>query len=428
MVVSAYPGRSNRQSVVHTTAIRTTWGHPSNIENTLRKRHGFRIPLILRRSSSTDSIINDDLTSMIRYQSQNITEILSKINHLETEFLTSNKDNDCYSNNSSYLMDQFQPLLGLYDVSFTQSLNQQQSSRQQVYGNNPVGGRWTRPTGLAQQILRTRRTFQHILPLSNSTRLSSQPNHLPHTIAEAINIISLEAFFGYIRCMVILRGDVVPLRCLADNDTNNKTVSSSKKSSSPNHTPTKYFRPLSSLAVKIFFDPPRIIFGRKSSIIPINLEGTKDVNRKKQKNNSPVLSFMVGPTSSVVIDTTYYDDCIRIGRGGISGTIFVFSRCLEDNEETKLEANEFREWMKLRPIPKRNVVLTLVALSMMTCMSLVTSTTTAAISVEAVKAASASVVTTRFSYGMKKIGLFLGGISLLGLAFRLQTSKGGIED
>jgi hypothetical protein len=144
---------------------------------------------------------------------------------------------------------------------------------------------------------------------SNSTGYASRL-----AVAEAINVISLDALFGIIRLNVILRGDAVPL-----------TVE--ERSSN--------VLPLSELAVRAWFDPPRIVFGRRGRI-----------------------NLNIGPRSSVVLDATYRDDKIRIGMGGTSGTKFVFRQCLESEMES---ANEFRALLARKPIHKFKAILALTA-------------------------------------------------------------------
>jgi hypothetical protein len=133
-------------------------------------------------------------------------------------------------------------------------------------------------------------------------------------VAEAVNVIAFDALFGLIRMTVILRGDAVPMA-----DTPSPNNSSSSKPLLPN---------LSNLAVRAYFDPLRIVFGKKRRLINVN----------------------IGPTSSVVLDATYFDSkVLRIGMGGTSGTKFVFARCSEDDEEAK----EFLPLLQRKPVSKR---------------------------------------------------------------------------
>ena len=82
----------------------------------------------------------------------------------------------------------FTPLLGLYEVRTVITANPK---------DNPVGGKWTR----SQKMFRTRVTFQHLLPL-NSTGHSQLRNDM--AVAEAINIVSLDALNGLLRITVKL--------------------------------------------------------------------------------------------------------------------------------------------------------------------------------------------------------------------------------
>ena len=195
----------------------------------------------------------------------------------------------------------FDPLIGLYEVSYVKTARPK---------DNPVGGKWTRKSGLAQKLLRTRRTFQHILPV-NTTGLGSLIGEGREAVGEAVNVISLEALWGLLRLSVILRGDAIPLTL--EERTN----------------ATRVVQPLSSFAVKALFDAPRIVVGKKGRILNIN----------------------VGPQTSVLLDTLYCDNKLRLGMGGTSGSRFVFRRCPDDDEE----ANEFRSLLA-KPMKKRNPI------------------------------------------------------------------------
>ena len=198
----------------------------------------------------------------------------------------------------------FDPLVGLYEVSYVKTARPK---------DNPVGGKWTRSTGLAQKILRTRRSFQHILP-TNSTGLGSLFGEGRKVVGEAINVISLDFLGGVIRMSVILRGDAIPMTLEERNNT------------------TRVAQPLSPLAVKALFDPPRIVVGRTGRILNVN----------------------VGPKTSVLLDTLYCENRLRLGMGGTSGSRFVFSRCPDDDEE----ANEFRALLA-NPVRKAKIYLPL---------------------------------------------------------------------
>lgn len=187
----------------------------------------------------------------------------------------------------------FDPLLGLYEVKSVLTSNQ---------GDNPVGGKWTREGGLAQRLFRTRTTFQHLLP----------PTGGGAAVAEAVNVVSLDALDGRLRITVILRGDAVPLSPAERLATNaNRTLT-----------------PLTDLAVRAYFDPPRIYFGKRRG---------KGKGKGKGGEGYSYLPLQLGPSSSVVLDTTYRDDAVRIGMGGTSGTRFVFA-ATDDAEAGEYEA------------------------------------------------------------------------------------------
>ena len=212
--------------------------------------------------------------------------------------------NDNYSNDDDENIGRFEPALGLYDVSHVQTARK---------GDNPVGGKWTRKNKLAQQLFSTRRTFQHLIP-TNSTGLGRLHTRARRpVVAECINVISLDAFFKLLRLNVILRGDAIPLTM-------------------EERTSPKLVGKLSNLAVRAFFDPPRIILGKGTWL---NLE--------------------LGPNTSVVLDTTYVDDSVRIGKGGTSGTKFIFFRCGESDDEEE-EAMEFKALLQTRKMRTSKVL------------------------------------------------------------------------
>ena len=249
-----------------------------------------------RLSSESGDELNDggkSLSSVLLKRDQDEREVNSVISSLETTFLGPN----------SRSKSRFKDLIDLYEVQWVLSSNKK---------NNPVGGKWTNENGLAQKLFRTRKTFQHLLPY-NETGLA---RHSETAVAEAINVISLDALNGMIRITVILRGDAVPLSSEEIAQTNsNRTIP-----------------PLSNLAVRAFFDPPRICFG------------------KHKCNGYTYLSLQLGPVSNVVLDTTYYDDALRIGMGGTSGTRFVFART------TDKEATEFKSLLS-QPLVKRGKLI-----------------------------------------------------------------------
>jgi hypothetical protein len=165
----------------------------------------------------------------------------------------------------------FDPLIGYYNVSCTLTSNPR---------DNPVGGKWTR-NGSTRNLWVIRRTLQHVL--------EKGPNSIPNAVAQAVNVIRLDLLFGLVPVWIVLRGDAVPI---------------SQDNASPAR---KLLTDLSGRAVRVYFDRPRIAFGK--------------------------VAFSFGPTSSVVLDTPYVDTRIRIGKGGTSGTLFVFRR-VNDTEAT----------------------------------------------------------------------------------------------
>lgn len=196
--------------------------------------------------------------------------------------------------------DRFEKLVGLYEVSYVQTTRK---------NDNPVGGKWTRKNGFAQKILKTRRTFQHILPVNSTVTYEKDIG----SIGEAINVVSLDALWGWIRLTVILRGDVIPLS-LGERTNTSRVV-----------------RPLTTRSVKAMFDNPRIIIGKSGRLFNIKL----------------------GPTTCVLLDTLYCDEKLRIGMGGTSGTRFLFRKC----SSFDTEANEFLPLLKRRPASKRKILL-----------------------------------------------------------------------
>lgn len=226
-----------------------------------------------------DEILNDERDQNICFSIKSTSDELERI----------------YADKSNIQDDdvtRFEPLLGLYDVSYVQTANK---------GDNPVGGKWTRKNKLAQQIFSTRRTLQHLVP-TNSTGLVMRKENV---VAEAVNVISLDAFWKLLRLNIILRGDAVPVTLEERN--------------SP-----KMAGNLSNLAVRAFFDAPRIILGK-----------------------GKWLNLQLGPNTSVVLDTTYVDETVRIGKGGTSGTRFIFFRCHNKDEEA-MEFQSLLQTKKMR--------------------------------------------------------------------------------
>ena len=217
---------------------------------------------------------------------------------------------------------------------------------------------WTRKSGLARKVLRMRPAFQHVLPV-NTTGLGSLYGEGRRVIAEAVNVISLEAFNGLLQLFVILRGDAIPLT-LAERT-----------------NATRVVQPLSPYAIKALFDAPRIIvLGKHRCLFNLN----------------------VGPTTSVLLDTLYCDDRLRLGMGGTSGSRFVFRRCPTDDQE---QAREFQPLLETPPMNKGKV---LTVLGVMTTLGL-----------------------TGMIRGVARIGSGLLATVALALAAILSFGRGGIE-
>lgn len=262
----------------------------------------------------------------------------------------------------------FTPLLGLYEVRTVITANPK---------DNPVGGKWTR----SQQLFRTRATFQHLLPL-NSTGHSQLQNDM--AVAEAINIVSLDALKGLLRIIIILRGDAIPLSSDERNQMNtNRTIT-----------------PLTNLALRAMFDPPRIYLGR----------------RRRKRGGEACYSYFpvqIGPSSSVILDTTYCDSKIRIGRGGTSGSYFLFETT------NKEEASEYKALMEIHTRTKR----TIAKLAMLVSVSLY-STLFGFAKVNKLGPSTTMMNTALWFLKRISIGVTLtSGIALLLLLF----SSGGIE-
>ncbi len=208
---------------------------------------------------------------------------------------------DTISSNTATEVDaMFEPLLGYYNVSYTLTIRP---------NDNPVGGKWTR-------LWKVRRMLQHILPAVLTS--SSQ------SVAQVVNAIQLDLLWGKIGIWVLLRGDAIPL----SRDLANKppaTAGEAQGSQNENKPKISKGNPpllpnLSERTVRVYFDKPRI------GMSLFRLGKQKVAFRR-------VISL--GPTSSVVLDTPYIDDRVRIGRGGISGSQFIFSRLSEEDEDAR---------------------------------------------------------------------------------------------
>ena len=276
----------------------------STICNHIPQPQRRRRTIILQSSCLSDdllTLVNDD-----NVEKDNKDQIKSTIFSLEDSFQTSTNTTTASSDDVT----RFQPLLGLYEVQSVITSNPK---------DNPVGGKWTRSTGIMQKLFRTRSTFQHLVQF-NSTGLSTYVG----AVAEAINVVSLDALDGLLRATVILRGDAVPLSIEQRDEMNINRTSSTSSSS--------LLTPLTNLVVRAYFDPPRIYFGKRRG--------------RRGSSSYSYLPLQIGPKSSVVLDTTYCDEQVRIGVGGSSGSRFVFTAT------DSLEAKEYVSLLKLPYIKK----------------------------------------------------------------------------
>ena len=237
-----------------------------------------------RESDNIISMLSDDDSDINGQQKK--TALRNEVFSLESHFTSAEEHDD---------PKRFDPLLGLYEVASVITNNEKE---------NPVGGKWTRSGGFAQKLFRTRKTYQHILPY-NSTGLARYDGDT--SVAEAINVVSLDGLDGLLRATIILRGDVVPLS------------SQQLKTMNTNRTANL----LSNLAIRANFDSPRIFFGKRQS---------------KSEKVFKYLPLQLGPLSDVVLDTSFVDETVRIGVGGTSGTRFIFTRTKDDDEAVEYDA------------------------------------------------------------------------------------------
>jgi hypothetical protein len=251
-------------------------------------------------------LVQEDTATTTTIESQDVDKKLSDLlQQLEVSFVAPSDDADDPN--------RFEPLLGYNNVSYT--LKARQKTIQ--WEENGPGQRGSRKTSRVPDECYNTAS----LPV-NTTGLVQDPK----AVAEAVNAITFDALLGLIRMTVILRGDAVPMADTPSPSNSNSNSSSSSSSSNKPLLPN-----LSNLAVRASLDPPRIVFGEKRRLININ----------------------IGPTSSVVLDATYFDPKARIGMGGTSGTKFVFARCSEDDEEAK----EFLPLLQRKPVSKRKAAM-----------------------------------------------------------------------
>lgn len=265
------------------------------------KRYGERkhAPLFVAGGSNIESesllsILSKDDDDISSQQKKNM--LRNEVSSLESQFTSTEEQSD---------PKRFNPLIGLYEVASVITNNDKE---------NPVGGKWTRSGGFAQKLFTTRKTYQHILPY-NSTGLARYDGET--SVAEAINVVSLDGLGGLLRATVILRGDAVPLTPQELKDMNtNRTINL-----------------LSNLAVRAKFDSPRIFFGKR---------------QPRSKDVFKYLPLQLGPLSDVVLDTSFNDEFVRIGMGGTSGTRFIFTRTSDDDDE----ALEYKALLQQPPAKK----------------------------------------------------------------------------
>lgn len=269
-----------------------------------------KIALLQSDENVNDSNENETIKSEIQAIIKEMEDLYSK----ENTNYSDDDDSDSFAS-----LERFQPALGLYNVTHVQT---------KLNNDNPVGGKWTRKNKLFSKLIVVKRTMQHLLPV-NMTKLGQvqinctaatgtadatniqevNENNVRPVVAEAVNVITLEALWNIIHLNIILRGDAVPLTLHERNLSRMKGGEGQGDSDC---------RPLTNLAVKAYFDKPKIII--------------------RGKKKGWALNLCLGPKSSVVLDTTYLDRELRIGKGGTSGTRFVFKRC----DDGDIEAEEFK--------------------------------------------------------------------------------------
>lgn len=243
-----------------------------------------------RLHQSTDDsgtqLVVDQLLKLVEdpVQDQNqIRQIVSELAKKEDESASSK------SLSSSTNDDIFTPLLGNYNVSCTLPC---------APTERPVGGKWNSNPAL----FRVQQTWQHLLPVAKQAVDDS-------SVAQVVNMIVVKMFF-VISLYVILRGNAYAL-----------STSKRQEIQQERQTPGG----LSPRTVRADFDPPRIVI----------------CLRRQQ----PWFALSLGPKSSVVLDTPYCDDRIRIGKGS-KGSQFVFVR------STDKDADRWDPMLKVKPIGK----------------------------------------------------------------------------
>ena len=194
---------------------------------------------------------------------------------------------DSESTPSSSSLDQsvFESLVGNYNVSCTLPCKPSEK---------PVGGKWNNGLFSIQS------SWQNVL---QPTKVGS--------VAQVVNVIVLKAVLW--RIFVILRGDAFAL------DKGQREQIALER-----NTPGG----LSERTVRADFDPPRISL----------VSGA-------EKARKVLLSLSLGPPSSVVLDTPFCNELIRIGKGS-RGSGFVFVRSSDP------AADEWKSVLQVRPVRK----------------------------------------------------------------------------
>ena len=130
---------------------------PARISNTLRSRGAATSNLAA--ASDAAAVAANELLQIVDGDDETPTteKVAPLVETLEQSY-------DVGTSTSTNEHELFAPLLGLYSVAAVLPAKP---------GENPVGGKWTRKSGLAQKLLNTRATYQHLLP-ANSTG-STQP-------------------------------------------------------------------------------------------------------------------------------------------------------------------------------------------------------------------------------------------------------------
>lgn len=186
-------------------------------------------------------------------------------------------------------------LYGNYDVSYVGTGKSQRG--------NPAGGRYRGTVG--RFLFQNEALFQNIIEGENTTIV--------------INIVRGK-IFSFLPFRVILYGLATVL-----NTTERSRLTQ------------KYGTILSPGTVRAEFQPPLLCVGGAL--------------------NSLRSTLRIGPPSSVVLDTPYVDENVRLGVGS-RGSTFIFKRTSDPT------ANEWREWMAVKPLRAKQFGVQLCALGL----------------------------------------------------------------